>query len=170
MLKALGILLLAAFCLLTGLLLCARVHKRITALEHFIRLFTVMQTQIAYAMLPTDALLQNICRFSEFSDFSFVFFLQEAFIAGNPFSSAWKYALFEYAKHAALQASDTELLEAFGDVFGTTDKDGQTANCAYYISLLKERTSELKKSEKNSSRLYLSLGVFGGLFIMILLV
>ena len=161
---------LAAVCLLTGLTLCAQLRKRIRDLDYFVRLFTVMDAQIAYALQPTDALLHHLCRTAEFADFSFVVFLQDAFAKGNPFTTAWKEALKKYTAHAALKATDIDLLCAFGDIFGTTDKNGQTANCAYYISRLKELSGELKSNEKTATRLYLTLGTLGGLFLTILLV
>ena len=160
---------LAAVCLLTGMTLCAQVHKRIRELDCFVRLFTVMDTQIAYALQPTDALLRHLCSTAEFADFSFVFFLNDAFAKGNPFTSAWKEALKEYGARSALKATDMDLLSAFGDGFGTTDKNGQTANCAYYISRLTELSGELKRNEKTATRLYLTLGTLGGLFLTILL-
>lgn len=159
----------AAVCLFTGWMLCAQVHRRIRTLDAFIRLFTVMQTQIAYTMQPTDALLQHLCCVSEFASFSFVFYLKDAFFAGNTFSSAWKQALEKYAADSALQNGEYDLLCAFGDSFGTTDREGQTANCAYYISRLSDLLTELRKNEKNASRLYVSLGTLGGLFLTILL-
>ncbi len=82
---------------------------------------------------------------------------------------AWKTALTVYARHSALQKSDLELIEAFGGVFGATDIAGQKENCAYFAERLIQLSAELKKSEKSSSKLYLSLGVLGGLFIIILL-
>lgn len=160
---------LAAVCFLTGMTLCAQVHKRIRELDCFVRLFTVMDAQIAYALQPTDTLLRHLCRAAEFTDFSFVFFLQDAFAKGTPFTSAWKEALKKYTAHSALKVTDIDLLCAFGDGFGTTDKSGQTANCAYYISRLTELIGELKENEKTATRLYLTLGTLGGLFLTILL-
>ncbi|MGN0519492.1 MAG: stage III sporulation protein AB [Candidatus Fimenecus sp.] len=150
-------------------MMCEQVHKRIRELDAFIRLFTVIKTQIAYTMQPTDALLRYLCQTAEFTDFSFVFFLNDIFADGHPFTSAWKQALAKYTEQSALQATDVDLLCAFGEGFGTTDKDGQIANCTYYITRLTEFVTELKKNEKNASRLYLSLGTLGGLFFTILL-
>lgn len=133
------------------------------------RLFTVIQAQMSYTLRPTDSLLENLCSFSEFQNFSFVFTLYDTFCAGKPLQEAWKIALTAYAKHSALQQSDLELIEAFGGVFGTTDIAGQKENCAYFAERLTQLSAQLKKSEKSTSKLYLSLGMLGGLFIIILL-
>lgn len=149
--------------------MCAQVHRRIRSLDAFIRLFTVMETQISYAMQPTDELLQYFCRMSEFATFPFVFLLKDAFFAGNSFSSAWQQALTKYTEHSTLQNDEIDLLRTFGDRFGTTDRAGQTANCTYYISRLTNLVTELRKNEKSASKLYASLGTLGGLFLTILL-
>lgn len=161
--------LIAIFCSLTGMLLCARVHKRIWEIDRFNRLFTVIQTQIEYAMMPTETLLKSLCDCAEFQNFPFVFSVYAAFSAGEALPTAWKKALQCYAKDSALQKADLELIEAFGSVFGTTDKSGQNANCAYYTARLTQLSAELQKGEKMTARLYLSLGVLGGLFLTILL-
>lgn len=161
--------LIAVVCLLTGLFLCVQARKRVYALEQFVRLFTVMQTQIAYAMQPTDVLLKSLCQTAEFSDFSFVHILYDVFQDGNSFSLAWREALRQYTAHSALKATDVTLLKVFADGYGTTDKVGQIENCAYHISRLLSLVSELKSNAKNAEKLYLSFGALGGLFISILL-
>lgn len=157
------------FCTLTGFYLSQQVRNRIRELERFNRLFTVMQTQIEYSQLPTATLLKTLCLCSEFADFPFILSVYTDFSAGSSLPSAWSQALREYQKHSALKTEDITLLEEFCSVFGTTDKFGQSANCAYYTSRLAKLTDELRKSEKTATRLYMSLGVFGGLFLTILL-
>ena len=69
---------LAAVCLLTGVTLCAQLRKRIRDLDYFVRLFTVMDAQIAYDLQQTDALIQHLSRTAEFADVSVVVFLNDA--------------------------------------------------------------------------------------------
>ncbi len=149
--------------------LCAQVHNRIRELERFVRLFTVIEAQMSYTLQPTESLLKNLCSFSEFQNFSFVHLLYNKFHSGEPLQDAWKTALTAYAKHSALQKSDLERIGAFGGVFGATDITGQKENCIYFAEQLTQLCGELKKSEKSTSKLYLSLGMLGGLFIIILL-
>lgn len=146
-----------------------QVHNRIREIERFTRLFTVMQTQIEYTALPTADLLKGLCLSTEFKDFSFITSVYSLFQAGETLQNAWKQALSQYSLHSALRAEDITLLEAFCSVFGATDKSGQSANCAYYASRLTGLSEELRKNEKKATRLYLSLGILGGLFITILL-
>lgn len=144
-------------------------HNRIRELERFARLFTVMQTQIEYAALPTADLLKNLCDSTEFKAFSFITSVYALFQTGETLQNAWKQALLQYSLHSALRSEDILLLEAFCSVFGATDKSGQSANCTYYTSRLTALSEALQKNEKKETRLYLSFGILGGLFIAILL-
>lgn len=147
----------------------ARVRKRVRESERFIRLLTVIRTQIDFALLPTDSLLCTLCESREFSDFSFIHQVQKAFDSGVPLETAWNDALAEYALSSALHAEEVELITAFGSTFGNTDKSGQTANCTFFIEQLEQLTEKQRSSAEKNARLYNALGVLTGLFLVILL-
>ena len=147
----------------------ARVRKRAPESERFLRLLTVMRTQIAYVLLPTQALLDKVCGESEFRDFSFIHAVRSAFANGMSFEDAWNKALHEYAASSALGNREIELLSAFAGTFGSTDKNGQTANCSYFIEQLQEFVKTQREASAKTSRLYNALGVLTGLFLVILL-
>lgn len=147
----------------------ARVRKKPRESERFLRLFTVMRTQIDYVLLPTSALLDKICADSEFQGFSFIHTVRDAFRSGMSFEEAWNRALQKYAATSALDAREIELLSAFAGTFGSTDKNGQTANCTYFMEELSVLTEKQRTAAEKTSRLYNALGVLAGLFLMILL-
>lgn len=169
MLKTAGLLLILGFCAWTGVYMSARVRKRVQESERFIRLLTVIRTQIEFALLPTDALLCTLCESREFSDFAFIHKVQKAFDGGVPLEIAWNRALTEYASTSALHAEEIELISAFGSTFGNTDKSGQTANCTYFIEQLEQLTEKQRNTAEKNARLYNALGVLTGLFLVILL-
>lgn len=149
--------------------LSVRVHDRVRETEKFVRLFTVIQTQIEYALTPTGELLEKLSASTEFQDFSFIQLVKEQFIAGESLEKAWNTALQKYAANSALQAKEMELISAFSESFGSTDKFGQSANCAYFIAQLKMQAEELQKDVHTKSRLYRAVGILSGVFLMILL-
>lgn len=170
MLKTAGILLILGFCIWTGIYLSARVRNRVREIEKFIRLFTSIQTQIEYALTPTDVLLQKLSESAEFRDFSFIHFVKGEFSAGKPLESAWNGALQKYAATSALQSREKEWISAFSEAFGSTDKSGQSANCTFFITQLEAWAEELRKSVQSKSRLCYALGILSGIFFTILLI
>lgn len=144
-------------------------RSRVRETEKFVRLLTSIQTQIEYALTPTDGLLQKLSESAEFQDFSFIRFVTEAFRTGAPLESAWNSALQKYAGSSALQTREKELISAFSASFGATDKSGQSANCTFFIAQLEAQAEELRKSAQSKSRLYHALGILSGVFLMILL-
>lgn len=147
----------------------ARARRRPRESEQFLRLLTVMRTQIDYALLPTQALLDKVCADSEFESFSFIHTVRDAFQSGMPFENAWNRALHRHAATSALGAEELKLLSAFAGTFGSTDKNGQTANCTYFIELLTQLIEQQRTAAAKTSRLYNALGVLAGLFFVILL-
>lgn len=147
----------------------ARVRKRVREIEKFIRLLTSIQTQIEYALTPTDVLLQKLSESAEFRDFSFIHFVKEEFDSGKPFESAWNCALQKYAATSALQSREKEWISAFSEAFGSTDKNGQSANCTFFITQLEAWAEELQKTVQSKSRLCYALGILSGIFFTILL-
>lgn len=147
----------------------AQVRRRPQESERFLRLLTVMRTQIDYALLPTQTLLDKLCADSEFKDFSFIHAARSAFGSGMSFEDAWNKALREYAASSALGKQELELLSAFAGAFGSTDKNGQTVHCSYFIEQLEQLVKAQRDISAKTARLYSALGVLSGLFLVILL-
>lgn len=147
----------------------ARVRNRVRETEKFVRLLTAIQVQIEYALTPTENLLQKLSESAEFQDFSFIHFVKDEFRMGKSLEAAWNCALQKYVNGSALQRREQELISAFSEAFGTTDKNGQSANCAFFITQLEMQAEELRKSAQGKSRLYCAIGILSGIFLAILL-
>lgn len=161
--------LLVLVCMGSGLYLSVRVHERIVILEKIHRFFTVVQSKISYAVTPTDILLAELAQ-EEFSDFVLVQDLNKWFSSGISFSEAWKRSMQNLLQKTPVQVEDISYLYAFGNAFGATDKNGQIENCAYFAERLFAYYSMLCKREKDTRKLYRALGVFLGLFLLILFI
>lgn len=69
-----------------------------------------------------------------------------------------------------LNTSDLLLLNSFLLSLGKTDLEGQISNARLHIGALDERISEAKEEKEKLSRLYVSLGILGGLFAAVLVI
>lgn len=105
---------------------------------------------------------------SEFSDLFFLKKCRSSFENGESFRDAWKQSIAQCRLQSCLTREDILSLQAFSDVFGVSDKDGQLANCDLYIESFKQRRAEAHEKSKNAMRLYTSLGALMGVFAVIL--
>lgn len=154
---------------LTGRYFSVRAHRRVQELETFTQLFSSIRAQIAYTLTPTLELLCNLQENAEFKKLRFLKLLCDRLEAGAPLQSAWEQSVAAYKAGSALQAEELQYIMAFGSAFGSTDKEGQQANCAYYIDRLTETKKAVQSRLPNTTKLCMSLGVLTGLFLGILL-
>ena len=85
------------------------------------------------------------------------------------FHTAWRQGVKEQGEASGLTAADRELLVHFGDGLGRTDVEGQLPNCRLYAEQLGERLGEARRDAATKSRLYVTLGVTGGIGLALLL-
>lgn len=152
----------------TGAYYSARVRRRPREIKQFIRLFTAIQSEIEFALRPTDALLKKLAAQSEFSDFRFLQTVNRLFQNGASLQHAWEQAAKELQNACTLQQEEITLIRAFCSAFGNTDRAGQSSNCAYFIAQLEAVEATALAASRKKGGLYRTLGVLGGIFLVIL--
>lgn len=90
--------------------------------------------------------------------------------SGEVFFTLWKEAVSNLDKGLDLTGKDREQLKAFGEHLGYLDSDMQERTILLYLEQLDDTIAYLKAHVREKSRLYTSLGVMGGLFLMIILI
>ena len=163
-----GLLLILAICVWTGAYYSARVRRRPREINRFIRLFTAIQSEIEFALRPTDALLKKLAAQNEFSDFRFLQTVNRLFQSGESLQYAWEQAAEELQNSGALQQEEITLIRSFCSAFGNTDRAGQRANCTYLIAQLETVEATALTASRKKGGLYRTLGVLGGIFLVIL--
>jgi stage III sporulation protein AB len=82
---------------------------------------------------------------------------------------AWERAVRENIKKTSLNKEDEEILLRFGNILGSTDKDGQISNIRHLISQLKIQEQKAEEMRKKNESMYKKLGLLGGIAIVIVL-
>ena len=75
---------------------------------------------------------------------------------------------FERTRAVGLSTAGGYSFAAFGSQLGTTDLNGQISLCQLYVRLFEERLIQAREWKSKYAKLYLSLGVLGGLLAWIL--
>ncbi len=87
----------------------------------------------------------------------------------SSFYSVWSDCIGKAPRQYALQNSDKELLTEFGERLGKTDLEGQLSHIELCRALLQKQINTAEEAAAKSSRLYKTLGIFGGVCAAILI-
>lgn len=154
---------------MAGLLKSAQFTKRVRQLEGFIGALQSISTEIRYLSAPLEDIMAKCDALPEFKELRVFGRCRELFLREHDFPSAWEQALREAKPDLALDPGDHEALLWFGKVLGTTDVEGQTANCERFGELLGQRLQRAREDQAKHGKMYTSLGVLAGVFFVVLL-
>lgn len=84
-------------------------------------------------------------------------------------AAAWEASVRENIKKTALDKEDEEILISFGKILGSSDLDGQIKNIRLTVEQLKMQEDKAEKSRSKNEGMYKSLGILGGIAVVIAL-
>ena len=148
---------------LAGYMESHKLAVRVEKLEAFLRFLSLARAEIRYSSMPVESILRTHGEGSSF------FSLLDGVPAGNSWNKAWNDAVQHHAREEGFFQKDLELLKGFGEGFGSSDTEGQLAHFSLYESLAASALGEAKEEHGRKSKLYLMLGIFGGMAAAILL-
>lgn len=176
-----GILIMAAAAIAAGFMAADRWKERLEILQRFRQMVYHLKGQIIYAnaTLP-EALAEVGGRFLTGHEKE-ESYLQEPgklfmrvctrmeHAEGIPFSEIWREEIMQLPKDFPMGSSDRENLAEIGKNLGYADSAMQERTLLFYLEQTDDSIEYLKKELENRTKLYRSLGMAAGLFIMIVL-
>lgn len=84
--------------------------------------------------------------------------------------SAWEEAVRGNIKKTALNKEDEEMLISFGKILGSSDLEGQIKNIRLTMNQLKMQEEKAEQSRRKNEGMYKSLGILGGIAVVIVLI
>ena len=124
---------------------------------------TDLMNALQYTMAPVSELLRELAGHAAYRELDF---LQSAAADAESFPACWHTAL-HHDKQLTLESA--AVLETVGQILGSTALDGQLSAlrlCSERLSILQ---TDAEQTAKAKGALFRSLGLFGGLFCVILL-
>jgi len=158
-LKLLAALLLTAAGLGAGVGYAHRLAVRRTFLAAFCTFLQQLATALRYRGGRIEALINSSGELFSFSDSE----------SALPFAERWQLQIREFPQKWRLTPQDMQLLTDFGARLGTTDADGQLAHIAHYREIFAAQLEEARQESAQKSKLYKTLGLFGGMSAALLL-
>ena len=89
--------------------------------------------------------------------------------SGDSVSEAWQESLRVCKKYLHINSEEIEILTAFGGVLGASDKESQRSYFEIIQNQLKNQEKQAEAACSKYQNMYKSLGLLGGLTIVILL-
>lgn len=84
-------------------------------------------------------------------------------------SEAWTLAVEEMKSKISLNREDKEILISFGKMLGNSDSEGQIKNIRLTLNQLKLQEQKAEESKKKNETMYRTLGILGGIALVIIL-
>lgn len=167
-LKVGGIIVVFAACVAAGLMKTASLAKRVRELQTFLNALSMISDEIRFFATPTNEIISKLDNAEGYKQLRIFAFCRENLKHTRDFSKAWGDALASAKPFLSLDDGDIEALSWFGSVFGTTDAQGQTANCERYYNLLQQRLECARDDKEKRGKMFTSLGVLAGAFFAVM--
>ncbi len=174
-----GILLMAAAAVAAGFFAAERARNRLEILQIFRQMVYHLKSQIMYsnATLP-EALCEVGTRFAD--DRTGIWKEPGTFLArvGTAltekrnliFSEVWNTEVGRIAADVPLGKADRQNLLSLGDNLGYADRSMQERTLLFYLEQTDESIGGLKQEIESLGKLYRTLGVAAGMFLVIILI
>ncbi|MDF2839746.1 MAG: stage sporulation protein SpoAB [Clostridia bacterium] len=172
MLKVIGGLLILAACGLMGIAAANKYSQRPKDIRRFRASIQMLETEIIYGCTPLPQAFHNIANKVEGTLKSFYHFISEDLSVGFSYSmvAAWSKGLEKLVCDTSLTSSDKELIDNFGKVLGSSDREDQKKHFELFYIQLKQNEEQAEEARKKNEKMYKSLGFLSGIVIFILLV
>ncbi|MDD2361921.1 MAG: stage III sporulation protein AB [Oscillospiraceae bacterium] len=152
----------------TGIVSSLSLSRRTASLELLDRFIVYLETQIRYSASPIRQIIIQAAN-GEFARLSFI---TQAAIrlknGGSPYE-AWIGAAGECSDECSFTAADREIIIDFGKGLGNTDIEGQLSHCEAFRRLLRDRLQTARCESRTKGKLYITLGIAGGLAAALLM-
>lgn len=169
--KIAGSLMVIVSCAFLGLVLSNDCKRRPQQLRELQSLLQMFENQITYLSDVIPEAFERISRVG--SSETRIFFSETVEILKKEgaisASQAWEQAVRQNIKKTSLNLEDEEIIAAFGRMLGSSDLEGQVKNIRLTLGQLKLQEEKAEESRRNNEKMYRSLGILGGIAVVIVL-
>ena len=167
--KYAGLLLIVLVCGGMGMMKSMQYTARVRYLEAILSFLQMLAGEMEYRAAPIARILADAANREEYRCLPFLKECERLCREGTEFPVAWAQAVREKAKGMDLSERDAKLLLSFCCGVGTTDVEGQLANCTLHRKLFEQSLQAAREDKDKHGKLYLKLGLLSGIGISIIL-
>ncbi|NMA34407.1 MAG: stage III sporulation protein AB [Clostridiaceae bacterium] len=147
---------------------CSKRPQQLRRMQNLLQMF---ENQITYL---SDVLAEVFERIGRAGGETGIFFITAVELLkkgqASSASEAWEKAVKKCIRMTALNKEDEQVLLSFGRSLGNTDLDGQIRNIRLTLGQLAMQERKAEENRKKNESMYRSLGILGGMAVVIVLV
>ncbi len=170
MIKIIGCVFIISASFYIGIQYVSKLKKRIYGLSQIIEVLNVLKIKLEYEMSNIPRLFKAIAEQDKSDAGKMLECCALEMDKGLSLKSAWIISIKSFADTMNLSENDVILLCDFSKSLGDTDVLGQISNIELYIQLLDKNLTQAQKELSDKSRVSLSVSVFFGAIVSILLI
>ncbi len=163
--KLLGCILLLTTSAVCGTLAANRLHAHTRRLQLLIRLVNDMMQRLRYALPTVDSLIAELCAQPCYRTLSVL----QAYEQTSP-DMAFTDRFSEAVAAASYSEEEKSILLQIGTTLGSTDLEGQLSALTLCKTRLESLLLAATERQQTHATLYRSMGLLGGLFLVILMI
>lgn len=153
-----------------GMELAKRLERRTTLLRHIKVALETLDTEVAFAMMPLAQALDQVSKQLPSPACDFFFQVAEKLINEDISAlEAWEDVLDSWKINIDLEEKDIEILRQFGQTLGKQDIHGQRKQIQLTQTYLNHMETMALDAQKKYQSMYRSLGLLGGILLVIML-
>jgi len=162
---------LVASCTALGFYFAAQEGFRVQDLQELKKALMILSSEIEHLRAPLPMACVNIAKRTRgpistlFSEFSKLLSENE----GETAYQLWAQVIHDKKSRTYLATEDWDVIEGFGKTLGYLDKQMQQSAILVTVEYINEKTTSLQAQSDKSRRMYRSLGIIGGLLLVVLL-
>lgn len=149
----------------------SRLRERVACLETVRRMVFLLKGEILYAGASLEEAFEQVGKREEGEVSELFCGVSERLSKkqGESFYSMWEEEVDKLSPAVPLSREDRRELRQFGKHLGYLDRQMQERTLLLYLDQLELSIGQLRESQKEKSRLCVSLGMAGGLFFIIIM-
>lgn len=164
--KLCGLALVALCAICSGMALAMTLTERVRALELARAVLDSFAKELEYSLAPPDAIAARLARRETLSQAAYLPACQKLCAQGMPFPESWREAVRE--NRGSLSPGDAETLAAPADTLGRCGLAEELAALERAGEALSVTLEEAREYARTHGKLYRTLGMLSGAFLVIL--
>lgn len=172
MFKLLGAIFLAGGATGYSFCICRDLKLRLTMLKELKYMYELIQSEICYTALPVLLVFENISEKVKppFGRMLKNMVKRAEMDGGKTLTEIWRQAAGDVLAQIPLTKEQKESVAGFSESLGMSDKEGQARALQRKIEEVENWIIHQEKESSQQQKLIMSMGIAGGLFLVILLV
>lgn len=152
-----------------GMYLASRAVFRKHDLLEIRKALSILKSEIEFAASPLPEAMANIAARTTgpISDIAGHFAARLKNNDGETAYDLWLYSIESHKKSSFLTEEDTEVLGGFGKTLGYLDKQMQADSIKFTMDYIDTQVTEIQEGSQKNQRMYKSLGVIGGILLLV---